>query len=252
MYSGAEVSSSVALNSSAVMLRNFCTVIFSECSTGMSEDGGGFSVFDEAGSAGIAGSGSVIVSEGFPMLCVGGRGVLNAPEAAMLAADMPMVGGVFSKGVAGIIRTDASTADMSMSNAPIPDMSIVESGFPNHVAVMSMSDASIADMSIVEWEFLNGVADVPMAGCVFANMGARVVVAIGDMELKEGGGYAASGNPCCGIVFVGYSGDWVEVPSPSVDAGAVLGNLPGADTVDPVCGVALAYEVRYTAPRTLC
>lgn len=57
-------------------------------------------------------------------------------------------------------------------------------------------------------------------------------------------------DPCVGGVFVGYSGDWVKVPSPSGDARAVLGNLPGADTVNSVCGVVLAHEVRYAASGT--
>lgn len=59
-------------------------------------------------------------------------------------------------------------------------------------------------------------------------------------------------DPCVGGVFVGYSGDWVKVPSPSGDARAVLGNLPGADTVNSVCGVVLAHEVRYAASGTFC
>lgn len=165
----------------------------------MSEDQVGFSVFEGAGSSGVGVSRSMIVWGAFPKLCIGGRGVLNAPEAAIPVAGMPMVGCVFPKGVAAdIIVTDAPTADMSMaepgflngvevgdmsmSNAPVPNMSIDESGFQNDVAVMSMSDASIADMSIVELKFLKGVADMPMAGCVSANMGAPVVVAIGNME----------------------------------------------------------------------
>lgn len=130
-------------------------------------------MFEGAASSGVGVPRSMIVLGAFPKLCIGGRGVLNAPKAAMPVADMSMVGFVFPKVVADIIGTDAPTADMSMA----------ESGFLNDVAVMSMSDASIADMSIVEWEFRNGVADMPMAGCVFANMGAPVVVAIGNMEL---------------------------------------------------------------------
>lgn len=157
----------------AVMILNSSSAFSSEYSTGMSENGGGFSVFEGAASSGVGVPRSMIVLGAFPKLCIGGRGVLNAPKAAMPVADMSMVGFVFPKGVADIIGTDAPTADMSMA----------ESGFLNDVAVMSMSDASIADMSIVEWEFRNGVADMPMAGCVFANMGAPVVVAIGNMEL---------------------------------------------------------------------
>lgn len=157
----------------AVMILNSSSAFSSEYSTGMSENGGGFSVFEGAASSGVGVPRSMIVLGAFPKLCIGGRGVLNAPKAAMPVADMSMVGFVFPKVVADIIGTDAPTADMSMA----------ESGFLNDVAVMSMSDASIADMSIVEWEFRNGVADMPMAGCVFANMGAPVVVAIGNMEL---------------------------------------------------------------------
>lgn len=157
----------------AVMILNSSSAFSSEYSTGMSENGGGFSVFEGAASSGVGVPRSMIVLGAFLKLCIGGRGVLNAPKAAMPVADMSMVGFVFPKVVADIIGTDAPTADMSMA----------ESGFLNDVAVMSMSDASIADMSIVEWEFRNGVADMPIAGCVFANMGAPVVVAIGNMEL---------------------------------------------------------------------
>lgn len=157
----------------AVMILNSSSAFSSEYSTGMSENGGGFSLFEGAASSGVGVPRSMVVLGAFPKLCIGGRGVLNAPKAAMPVVDMSMVGFVFPKGVADIIGTDAPTADMSMA----------DSGFLNDVAVMSMSDASIADMSIVGWEFRNGVADMPMAGCVFANMGAPVVVAIGNMEL---------------------------------------------------------------------
>lgn len=50
MYSGAEVSSCMESNSSTVILRNSFHVNPSDCFTDMSEDGGGFSVFEGGGS----------------------------------------------------------------------------------------------------------------------------------------------------------------------------------------------------------
>lgn len=171
----------------AVMILNSSSAFSSEYSTGMSENGGGFSVFEGAASSGVGVPRSMIVLGAFPKLCIGGRCVLNAPKAAMPVADMSMVGLVFPKVVADMLMVEyvfpKGVADIIGTDAPTADMSMAESGFLNDVAVISMSDASIADMSIVEWEFRNGVADMPMAGCVFANMGAPVVVAIGNMEL---------------------------------------------------------------------